>query len=159
MQYRLSLPARYVVSDLKITPALIPLFAQNIQLGHSVDRRSFRTAATIRSTPSGAIYNTLDGAFASNLFGSKTSFTRVLGRNATYHRLTRDVILARSLSLGVDQPHQRGRSAAARTVFRRRRDIPSRLSTRIRPDRATCSPAFLWRQGAADRATPSFAFR
>jgi outer membrane protein insertion porin family len=51
--------------------------------------------------PKRGIYNTLDGAFASNLFGSKTSFTRVLGRNATYHRLTRDVIIARSLSLGV----------------------------------------------------------
>ena len=99
LQYRLSY-RHATVTDLKITPALVPLFAQNIQLGIASmtfiqDRRDDLT------DPKRGIYNTLDGAFASNLFGSKTSFTRVLGRNATYHRLTRDVIIARSLSLGV----------------------------------------------------------
>jgi outer membrane protein assembly complex protein YaeT len=98
LQYRLAY-RRVDVTELKITPALIPLFAQNIQLGIASstfiqDRRDDPT------DPRRGVYNTLDGAFASNLFGSKTSFTRVLGRNATYHRLTRDVVLARSLSMG-----------------------------------------------------------
>ncbi|HYP09437.1 MAG TPA: outer membrane protein assembly factor BamA [Bryobacteraceae bacterium] len=99
VQYRLTY-RRATVSDLKITPDLIPLFAQNIQLG-SVSSTFIQDRRDDPTDPRRGVYNTLDGAFASNLFGSKTSFTRVLGRNATYHRLTRDVILARSLSLGV----------------------------------------------------------
>jgi outer membrane protein assembly factor BamA len=98
IQYRLSY-RRASVSNLKITPALVPLLAQNIQLGIASltfiqDRRDDPL------DPKRGIYNTLDGAFASNLIGSKTSFGRVLGRNATYHRLTRDVVLARSVSMG-----------------------------------------------------------
>ncbi|WP_410962735.1 BamA/TamA family outer membrane protein, partial [Salmonella sp. SAL4446] len=73
--------------------------AQNVQLGIASltfiqDRRDDAL------DPRRGIFNTLDGAFASNLFGSKTSFARLLGRNATYHRLSRDVILARLVSIG-----------------------------------------------------------
>lgn len=99
IQYRLAY-RRATVSNLKITPALVPLFAQNIQLG--VGSTTFiQDRRDDPIDPKRGIYNTFDGAFASNLFGSKTSFTRMLGRNATYHRLTREVIIARSLSLGV----------------------------------------------------------
>jgi outer membrane protein assembly factor BamA len=48
------------------------------------------------------IYNTLDTAFATNFFGSKTTFSRALGRNSTYHRITKDLVLARSTSFGVE---------------------------------------------------------
>jgi outer membrane protein assembly complex protein YaeT len=98
-QYRLTY-RRATVSELKITPELIPLFSQNIQLG-SISGTFIQDRRDDPIDPRRGVYNTLDGAFASNLFGSKTSFTRVLGRNATYHRLTRDVIVARSLSIGV----------------------------------------------------------
>ena len=98
LQYRLTY-RRASVTDLKITPELIPLFAQDIQLG-SISSTFIQDRRDDPTDPRRGVYNTLDGAFASNLFGSKTSFTRVLGRNATYHRLTRDVVLARSLSIG-----------------------------------------------------------
>jgi outer membrane protein assembly factor BamA len=108
IQYRLGY--RRVTVDpnsLKITPALIPLLSQPVQLGLASltfiqDRRDDG------ADPHKGIYNTLDVALASNFFGSKTSFTRALGRNATYHhikfgrvKLGRDVILARETSFGV----------------------------------------------------------
>jgi outer membrane protein insertion porin family len=37
--------------------------------------------------PHKGVYNTLDVGLATKLFGSQTSFVRVLGRNATYYRL------------------------------------------------------------------------
>jgi outer membrane protein assembly factor BamA len=98
VQYRLTY-RRATVTDLKINPDLVPLFAQNIQLG-SISSTFIQDRRDDPTDPRRGMYNTLDGAFASNVFGSKTTFTRVLGRNATYHRLTRDVILARSLSVG-----------------------------------------------------------
>jgi outer membrane protein assembly factor BamA len=99
VQYRLTY-RRARVTDLKINPDLVPLFAQNIQLG-SISSTFIQDRRDDPSDPQRGVYNTLDGAFASNLFGSKTTFTRVIGRNATYHRLTRDMVLARSLSFGV----------------------------------------------------------
>ncbi len=103
-QYRLAY-RRVAISDINITPALVPLFAQPVNL------------ATISSTfiqdrrddPVDAhrgIWNTLDAAFASNFFGQpRTTFTRLLGRNATYHRLRRDLVLARQISFGLQLQH------------------------------------------------------
>ena len=99
IQYRLSY-RRNVVTDLKITPALIPLFAQEIQLG-SVSTTFIQDKRDDPTDPRRGIYNTLDTAFASNPFGSKTTFTRLLGRNASYHRINRDLVIARSTSLGM----------------------------------------------------------
>jgi outer membrane protein insertion porin family len=99
IQYRISY-RRADVSELKITPALIPLFSQAIQLG-STSSTFIQDRRDDPIDPHRGVYNTLDAAFASNLFGSRTSFTRLLGRNATYHRIRRDVTLARSLSIGV----------------------------------------------------------
>jgi outer membrane protein insertion porin family len=98
LQYRLSY-RRAEVSDLKITPELIPLFAQNVQLA-SVSATFIQDRRDDPTDPRRGVYNTLDGAFATNLFGSRTSFARFLIRNATYHQLGRDLVLARSLSLG-----------------------------------------------------------
>lgn len=99
LQYRFTY-RRVTVSELKITPSLVPLFAQNIQLG-SLSSTFIQDRRDDSADPRRGVYNTLDGAFASNPFGSsKTTFTRFLGRNATYHRLRRDLVLARSLSIG-----------------------------------------------------------
>jgi outer membrane translocation and assembly module TamA len=47
------------------------------------------------------IYNTIDVAIASDFWGQpKGTFGRALGRNATYHRIRRDLIFARSTSFG-----------------------------------------------------------
>lgn len=99
LQYRLGYK-RNVVSELKITPALIPLFAQNIQLG-MMSMTFIQDRRDDPLDPRRGVYNTLDAAYALNPFGTPTSFTRTLGRNATYYRLTRDLVLARSTSVGI----------------------------------------------------------
>jgi outer membrane protein assembly factor BamA len=50
------------------------------------------------------IYNTADFGLAWRYFGSQRSFGRLLGRNATYHALTRRLTLARETSLGALLP-------------------------------------------------------
>lgn len=86
-------------NSIKITPQLIPRLSQGVRLGiisgtFIQDRRDDPTDARR------GIYNTIDSALASNFFGSKTTFTRIVARNATFHRLGRDFIFARSLSFG-----------------------------------------------------------
>ena len=102
VQYRIGY--RHVTVDqnsLQISPGLIPILSQPVQLTIA----SVTFAQDRRDDPSDAhkgIYNSLDAAFATNFFGSKTTFTRALGRNSTYHKLKRDVVLARSTSFGVE---------------------------------------------------------
>jgi outer membrane protein assembly factor BamA len=45
-------------------------------------------------------YNTIDIGLASNLLGSQTGFGRVVARNATYHRITKNITFARSTYFG-----------------------------------------------------------
>jgi outer membrane protein assembly factor BamA len=48
------------------------------------------------------MYNTVDAAFASDFWGDvKGTFSRALARNATYHRVTREMVFARQTSFGV----------------------------------------------------------
>jgi outer membrane protein assembly complex protein YaeT len=87
-------------NSLQISPALIPILSQPVKLTIG----SITFAQDRRDDPSDAhrgLYNTLDAAYATNLLGAKTSFTRMLGRNSTYHPLTHDIVLARSTSFGV----------------------------------------------------------
>jgi len=102
VQYRIGY--RHVTVDqnsLQISPALIPLLSQPVRL--TIASTTF--VQDRRDDPSDSrkgIYNSLDAAFATNFFGSKTTFTRALGRNSTYHKVKRDVVLARSTSFGVE---------------------------------------------------------
>jgi outer membrane protein assembly complex protein YaeT len=47
--------------------------------------------------------NTIDLAYASNVFGSQTDFTQILLRNATYYPLGHDIVLARTIQFGYIQ--------------------------------------------------------
>ena len=49
------------------------------------------------------IYNTVDVGIALPQFGSQTDYTRLVLRNSTYHPLSRDVVLARTLQFGYIQ--------------------------------------------------------
>ncbi len=85
--------------SVKITPDLIPLLSQSVRdgvLGGSFiqDRRDDPTDARR------GIYNTVDLGLSLKAFGSESEFTRINARNATYHRLTRDLTFARSTSFG-----------------------------------------------------------
>jgi outer membrane translocation and assembly module TamA len=50
------------------------------------------------------MFNSLDLGFASGAFGSQRSFGRLLVRNATYHPLTKSIVLARQTQFGVILP-------------------------------------------------------
>ena len=87
-------------SDLKIDPLLIPLLAQSVRVGNA----SFNIVQDRRDDPTDphkGIYNTLDVGLASKIFGSQTSFVRILGRNATYYRLGDKIVFARETQFGV----------------------------------------------------------
>ncbi|MGI8991191.1 MAG: POTRA domain-containing protein [Bryobacteraceae bacterium] len=87
-------------SQLKLDPLLIPLLAQSVRVG----LLSGNLIQDRRDDPTDAhkgIYNTLDLSLASKVFGSQTSFFRVLARDATYHRIGKKLVLAREVTLGL----------------------------------------------------------
>ncbi|HVW84698.1 MAG TPA: BamA/TamA family outer membrane protein, partial [Bryobacteraceae bacterium] len=89
------------VSNLKIDPLLVPLLAQPVRVGIA----SFNIVQDRRDDPVDphkGVYNTLDVGLAGKVFGSQTSFVRVLGRNATYYRLGEKIVLARETQFGVE---------------------------------------------------------
>src|SRR5258706_16342296 len=80
-------------------PELIPLLSQPVRVG-------LVSSTFIQDTRDDAIdahrgiYNTIDLGVATKAFGSQTGFVRLIARNATYHRLTKKVILARNTYFG-----------------------------------------------------------
>ncbi len=96
-------------NTLKIEPLLVPLLAQPARIGMLGGNLIQDRRDDPADTYSG-IYNTLDLGFASRIFGSTKSFSRFLVRNATYHRVKKNTVLARTLSLGWLQAFQRAAS-------------------------------------------------
>ena len=97
-QYRLAY-RRVSVTDLKINPALIPIYAQPVRVGtigvsHIFDRRDDLV------DPTRGILNTVDLTLATKLLGSQPSFTRTVWKNSTYHRVSRQMVFARNLTFG-----------------------------------------------------------
>ncbi len=94
---------RVTTGDVAIPSLLVPQLLQPVRIGilsaNYVQDRRDNPADTHRG-----IYNTIDAGVASSIFGSQRSFGRTLVRNATYHRLTPNIILARQTSLGVIVP-------------------------------------------------------
>ena len=90
------------VSNLKIDPLLLPRVAQTVRVGIA----SFNLIQDRRDDPTDphkGIYNTLDAGLASSVFGSQTSFVRVLGRNASYHRIGEKIVFARETQFGIQK--------------------------------------------------------
>lgn len=100
VQYRLSwrlvnIPA----SSLNIDPSLIPIYSQPTRVGlASVGFIQDRRDDPLESTR--GIFNTLDFGVSGKALASNTSYTRIVGRNSTYHKVKRDVIFARSVTMG-----------------------------------------------------------
>jgi outer membrane protein insertion porin family len=91
--------SRTGISDLKINPLLVPLLSQPARIGllsgnYIQDRRDNPLA------PHHGIYNSLNLGVSSSIFGSQSSFTRLLGSNATYYTIRRKYVLARRLQFG-----------------------------------------------------------
>jgi outer membrane protein assembly complex protein YaeT len=103
LQYRYTF--RRVTLDpnsLKITPQSIPLLSQPVRVGliggsFIQDRRD----DPVNSHR--GILNTVDLAYAAKGFGSETTFTRLLLRNATYYPIGKDIVIARTLQFGYIQ--------------------------------------------------------
>ena len=98
MQYR-----RVSVSSVVIPVLLIPQLVQPVRIGIFTgnlvqDRRNNPT------DPSHGMYNTVDAGIATKVLGSQRSFGRVLGRNATYYKLSKSLILARQTQFGIIAP-------------------------------------------------------
>ena len=100
IQYRFTYRNVDVPPDsVKITPALIPIFAQSVRVGQLgltflQDRRDDPTDAKR------GIYNSVDLGLSIPAFGSETDFTRLNVQNSSYHRLTRDLTFARTVTFG-----------------------------------------------------------
>ena len=86
------------VSDLKVTPFLIPQLSQPVRSG-CVAATWSRTGATIRSIRTRASTNGGPRAAPSAL-GSQRNFLRFLVRNASYHQIGKRLVLARSTQFG-----------------------------------------------------------
>ncbi len=94
---------RVSTTDVVIPALLVPQLLQPVRIGILAgnwvqDRRD--NAADAHT----GIYNAVETGLASNIFGSQRSFTKILARNATYHRITRDWVLARQLTFGALLP-------------------------------------------------------
>ena len=101
LQYRFSM--RHVaISDLKISPELVPLLSQPVRVGiYSMTFIQDRRDDPVNSHR--GIYNTVDVGIALRQFASQTDFTRLLWRNTTYHPIGKDIVIARSLQFGYIQ--------------------------------------------------------
>jgi outer membrane protein assembly complex protein YaeT len=94
---------RVAVEDVIIPVLLVPQLLQTVRIGIvsanlARDRRDNSTDARRGS------YNTADVALATKFLGSQRSFARVLVRNATYHKITKDLVFARQTQFGLISP-------------------------------------------------------
>jgi outer membrane protein assembly complex protein YaeT len=97
-QYRYT-NRRVSVSDLKITPELVPLLSQPVRLG-LVEGDMIQDRRDDPVDPHRGIYNTVSLGMAEHFLGSQRDFVKLLVRNSTYHPLGKRFVLARSTQFG-----------------------------------------------------------
>jgi outer membrane protein assembly complex protein YaeT len=90
---------RVGVSSLNISSLLAPQLAAPARVGQLswsmiYDRRDDPV------DPHKGIYSTIDVGISEHAIGSQKNFTRFLGRNATYHRLGKKLVLSRATTFG-----------------------------------------------------------
>ncbi len=90
---------RVSVSDLKVTQFLLTQLSQPVRVGMPSlnivqDRRDDPV------DPHHGVYNTFDIGLAERIFGSQRNFLRFLGRNSSYHQISRRIVFARSTEFG-----------------------------------------------------------
>jgi outer membrane protein assembly factor BamA len=93
--------------SLKIRPELIPLLAQPVRLG-IVGATFIQDRRDDPIDSKRGFYNSADAAVALRWLGSQSDFARVLFRNSSYYSLTRSLVFARGLTLGVQDRIQGG---------------------------------------------------
>jgi outer membrane protein insertion porin family len=85
--------------DVKISEELIPIFVQAARVGF-VSGGFIRDKRDDPLESSRGSYSAIEAALASGIFGSQTEYLRLTGRNATYHRLGREMVIARAVTMG-----------------------------------------------------------
>src|SRR5579871_1010533 len=96
--YRLAY-RRVAVSDLKITPFLIPQLSQPVRVGiTSINLVQDRRDDPVE--PHKGVYTTVDLGLAEKFLGSQVDFMRFLARNASYYPIGKRMVLARSTEFG-----------------------------------------------------------
>ncbi|MGP8243994.1 MAG: POTRA domain-containing protein [Bryobacteraceae bacterium] len=90
---------RVSVSDLKITPELVPFLSQPVRLG-LLEGDLIQDRRDDPVDPHRGIYNTVNLGLAEHFLGSQRDYVKVLFRNATYHPLGKRFVLARSTQFG-----------------------------------------------------------
>ncbi len=95
---------RVSTTSVEIPTLLIPQLAQPVRIG----MLSGNFVQDRRDNPIDAhrgFYNSVDLGLASSIFGSQRNFARLLARNATYHRISKNLVLARQLTFGAIVPY------------------------------------------------------
>jgi outer membrane protein insertion porin family len=91
------------VSNVVIPVLLVPQLLQPVRLG-MLSANFVQDRRDNPADPHHGIYNMADFGVTGRFFGSDRSFARVLLRNATYYKLTRNIVLARQTQFGVIRP-------------------------------------------------------
>jgi outer membrane protein assembly complex protein YaeT len=91
------------VSSIVIPVLLVPQFLAPVRIG-MLSANIIQDRRNNADNPSRGMYNTVDLGIAGSFFGSQRSFARILLRNATYHHLTGQWILARQTRFGMIAP-------------------------------------------------------
>ncbi len=94
---------RVSTTDVVIPSLLVPQLLQPVRIG-IVSGTYFQDHRDNPSDPHSGFYNTVDAGIANGIFGSQRNFGRILGRNSTYHRLSKNLILARQTTIGLIKP-------------------------------------------------------
>ena len=94
---------RVSVDQVVIPVLLVPQLLQPVRIG-IVSANLIQDRRNNPANPSHGMYNTIDIGLADKIFGSQRNFGRALIRNATYYKLTNNLILARQTQFGIIAP-------------------------------------------------------
>ncbi len=94
---------RVSINNVAIPALLVPQLESPVRIG-IMGGNITQDKRDNSADPHKGIFNTLDFGVASSVFASQRSFGRILARNATYHRLTKSIVLARQTQFGVLLP-------------------------------------------------------
>ena len=98
-QYRFVFRKVNIIGQPLVSPELIPLLSQPVRVG-LISGTFIQDRRDDPIDSHRGVYNTIDIALAAKAFGSQTGFGRIIARNATYHRITKNLVLARSTYFG-----------------------------------------------------------
>jgi outer membrane protein insertion porin family len=94
---------RVSVGSVVIPVLLIPQLVQPVRIG-MLSANFIHDRRDNSADPHHGIFNTASLGVSGKFFGSQRSFGRALVRNATYHQLTKNLILARQTQFGIITP-------------------------------------------------------